>query len=278
MKIFIDTARLSEIEQAYSWGIVDGVTTNPSLIKKAIDSEAKGAEMDDYIRRILKTAKGDPVSLEVIGTTEEEMFSQAMALFSKFNPVANNVVIKIPVNPSLEEKGNYDSLRVVSRLSKLNIPVNVTLVFSVSQALLAAKAGASYVSPFAGRIDDFIRAEKLGLAQVDTPPLSGEFNASYYFPKEGQEKGSNVANDEGIVSGVDLVRKILEVFSKYSLKTEVIAASLRNRRQVEEVAVAGCHIATIPFPVLEKMMVHKKTAEGMKRFVADIVPEYRTVF
>ena len=104
MDIFIDTADIDEIKNAYAWGVVDGVTTNPSLIKRAVDGlKAKGQAISiaEYIEQILLTAKGDPVSLEVIGLTEEDMYRQGMFLYERFNPVANNVVVKIPVNPNM---------------------------------------------------------------------------------------------------------------------------------------------------------------------------------
>ncbi|MCM8771745.1 MAG: transaldolase [Candidatus Omnitrophica bacterium] len=271
MKIFIDTAKINEIEEAFSWGIIDGVTTNPTLIKNAIDElKNKGEKIDieTYIKRILEVAKGCPVSLEVIGTDYESMYREGILLYEKFNKIANNVVIKIPINPSLEEDGNFDGLKTICRLSEQGIPVNVTLIMKVEQAILAAKAGAKYVSPFAGRIDDYLR-NKIGWK---------DFKKDEYYPEIGIKFKDETINDEGIVSGVDLVRKIVEVFNKYKFKTEIIAASIRNSRQVREIAETGCHIATIPFYVLKEMLVHYKTSEGMKKFVSDVVPEYKEIF
>ncbi|MGC8976429.1 MAG: transaldolase family protein [Candidatus Ratteibacteria bacterium] len=271
MKIFIDTAKINEIEEAFSWGIIDGVTTNPSLIKSAIDElKSKGEKIDieTYIKRILEIANGFPVSLEVIGTTFEDMYREAKILYEKFNKVRNNVVIKIPINPSLDEKANYDGLKTIYKLSKEGIPVNVTLIMKVEQAILASKAGARYVSPFAGRIDDYLR-NKIGWK---------DFKKNEYYPENGMKFKEEIVNDEGILSGVDLVRKIVEVFNKYSFKTEVIAASVRNSRQVREIAKTGAHISTIPFYVLSEMLVHYKTSEGMRKFVSDVIPEYKEIF
>ncbi|MBS3812641.1 transaldolase, partial [Candidatus Bipolaricaulota bacterium] len=156
MKIFIDTAELTEIKEAYSWGIVDGVTTNPSLIKKAVDARDR-VNLEEYIEEILRTVDG-PVSLEVIGLTSDDMIEEGKYLYDKFNSVNDNVVIKIPINTSTEggESENYAGLKAISELSSQGIPVNTTLIMKPEQALLAAKAGAHYVSPFAGRIDDYI--------------------------------------------------------------------------------------------------------------------------
>lgn len=282
MKIFIDTANLSEIKSAYSWGIVDGVTTNPSLIKIAVDAlkkTEKDIDMETYIKKILETAGNGPVSLEVIGLTEEEMLDQARSLYNKFNPVANNVVIKIPINPVPKNVANYDGLKVTARLSKEEIPVNSTLIMSPEQALLAAKAGASYVSPFAGRIDDYLRLKKLGWKLVEAEPKEKEFTKTSYYPAEGiiNDKGK-IVHDSGIVSGVELVGKIVEIFGKYDFKTEVIAASIRNSRQVREMAQKRVHIATVPFSVLRRMMMHHETAEGIRKFLDDVVPEYKNLF
>lgn len=271
MKIFIDTAKIGEIEEAFSWGIVDGVTTNPSLIKIAVDElKSKGEKIDieTYIKRILEIASPCPVSLEVIGTDYESMYKEAKIIYEKFNKIGNNVVIKIPINPSLEEKGNFDGLKTIYKLSKEGIPVNVTLIMKVEQAILASKAGARYVSPFAGRIDDYLR-NKIGWK---------DFKKEDYYPEKGIQFKEEILNDEGIVSGVDLVKRIVDVFNKYNFKTEIIAASIRNSRQVREIAETGCHIATIPFYVLKEMLVHYKTAEGMRKFVADVVSEYKGIF
>ncbi|MCX7917064.1 MAG: transaldolase [bacterium] len=271
MKIFIDTAKIDEIQEAFSWGIIDGVTTNPSLIKSALDElKNKGEKIDieTYIKNILEIAKGFPVSLEVIGSNFEEMYKEAKILYEKFNKISNNVVIKIPINPSLGEKGNYDGLKTIYKLSKDGIPVNVTLIMKVEQAILASKAGAKYVSPFAGRIDDYLR-NKIKW---------NDFKKEDYYPENGIKFKEEVINDEGILSGVDLVRKIVDVFNKYNFETEIIAASIRNSRQVRELAQTGVHIATVPFYVLSEMLVHNKTAEGMRKFVQDVVPEYRNVF
>ena len=266
MKIFVDSAELDEIKTAFSWGIVDGVTTNPSLIKKAVDAAGKGIDMKDYIKKILETAgKGFPVSLEVIGLSEKDMYEQALKLYKMFNPLAGNVVIKIPFNPAFEENSDtkYDGLKVISKLAEKNIPVNCTLIFTPEQGLLAAKAGAKYISPFAGRIDDYIR-KNAGV----------EFEKPDYYPAEGV----GGREDNGIVSGVQLVAECVDILETYEMDCEVIAASLRNPRQVRECAFSGSHIGTIPFKVIEAMLQHEKTAEGVKKFTEDIVPEYSRIF
>ena len=135
MKLYLDTANISSIRRFNQMGILDGVTTNPSLISK------EAGEFEEIVEEICKEVKG-PVSVEVVGTDYETMVQEAKQ-FSKFAP---NVVVKIPIIP--------EGLRAVKTVSRLGIPVNVTLVFSANQGLLAAKAGASYVSPFIGRLDD----------------------------------------------------------------------------------------------------------------------------
>ena len=135
MKLYLDTANILSIRRFNQMGILDGVTTNPSLISK------EAGEFEEIVEEICKEVKG-PVSVEVVGTDYETMVHEAKQ-FSKFAP---NVVVKIPIIP--------EGLRAVKTVSRLGIPVNVTLVFSANQGLLAAKAGASYVSPFIGRLDD----------------------------------------------------------------------------------------------------------------------------
>ncbi|RJS83468.1 transaldolase [Candidatus Bathyarchaeota archaeon] len=298
MKIFIDTAELEEIKQAVSWGIVDGVTTNPSLIKKAVDRRKGKISMEDYIKEIVKVSPG-PVSLEVIGRRADEMIKQGMLLHEKFSPFGE-VAIKIPINPSVngDENLDFDGLKAIRHLSSEGISVNTTLVMTPEQALLAAKAGATYVSPFAGRIDDYIRANmgmKIGKDfqkgdyldhellrsarnKVLSDAMASATSIREIYKSSLVHSAADRSHDNGIYSGVDLVTRILRIFRAYNFKTEVIAASIRNSRQVREMAELGVHIATVPFNVLKDMIKHYKTSEGMRRFMDDVVPQYRELF
>ena len=208
MKIFLDTANVADIKEGASWGIVDGVTTNPSLVAK------EGRDFKEVIKEITEIVDG-PVSAEVISLKAEEMIEEAREV-AKMHP---NVIVKIPMTP--------DGLKAVSAVSKEGIKTNVTLVFSSNQALLAAKSGATYVSPFLGRLDDI-----------------------------GQE-------------GMNLVREIVEIFDIYAIETEVIAASIRHPLHVTEAALAGAHVATIPFNVLAQMAKHPLTDIGIDKFLKD---------
>ena len=270
MEIYVDTAKIDEIKEAFSWGIIDGITTNPSLIKKAVDSYKEKLNLEDYIGKIMDTAKGYPVSLEVISNDEESMFNEAIILYEKFSIKETwKPVIKIPINPNIQDKKpDYGALKVIKKLSSLKnpVPVNCTLIMTPEQALLAAKAGAKYVSPFAGRIDDYLSNKYM-------PSLIVEKDS--YFPSKGMGKGKD---DDGVVSGVDLISKTLKIVRKTSKNTKVIAASIRNPRQVREIALTGADIATIPFDVLGKMTYHNKTSEGMRKFISDVVPEYKKIF
>ncbi|TET28348.1 transaldolase, partial [Candidatus Aerophobetes bacterium] len=299
MKIFIDTANLDEIRQACSWGIVDGVTTNPSLIKRAVDQvkkEKRKIDIESYIKEIILTVgKERPVSLEVISLRAQEMIEEAKLLYHKFNPLAGNVVIKIPINTYTRMGGasHYEGLQAITHLSREEIPVNTTLIMSPEQALLAAKAGARYTSPFAGRVDDYIR-KKLGIQfkkqdyfdfdlmqKITKDKLtrfmdsSGERDAASLYLDEKIKEWKDLGKDNGIFSGVHLVEEIVSIYQNYQITTEVIAASIRNGQQVREVALAGAHIATIPFNVMEEMIQHPKTVEGIETFSRDVVPEYR---
>lgn len=251
MKIFIDTAELDEIQEACSWGIVDGGTTNPSLIKKAVEKrKSHGIDMAQYIEEICASIPG-PLSLEVISLSAGQMVKEATFLYERFNPINNNVVIKIPINTNAGDSGgkDYEGLKVIGILAGLGIPTNVTLVMTPEQALLAAKAGANYVSPFVGRVDDYI------------------------VERRGSEEHS-----EDLQSGIDVVRSIRKIFQNYDFKTKIIAASIRNLRHARESAEAGAEIATIPFKILKAMMQHDKTQEGIIRFAQDVVPEYKELF
>ncbi|HSW35649.1 MAG TPA: fructose-6-phosphate aldolase [Candidatus Limnocylindrales bacterium] len=208
MKLYLDTANVEEIRQAVKWGVIDGVTTNPSLAAR---------EKDDFaaiLPSICDLVDG-PVSAEVISLDYEGMLKEARKLAA----VHKNVVVKIPIMP--------EGLQAVKILSTEGIKINVTLIFSVNQALLAARAGASYISPFIGRLDDIGH------------------------------------------TGVDLVRDIVNLIEWHDLKAEVIAASIRHPEHIPAVALAGAHIATLPFKVLEQMFKHPLTDLGIESFIKD---------
>lgn len=149
MKIFLDTANIDEIKEINSWGIIEGVTTNPSLIAK------EGRVFEEVIDEISKIVDG-PVSAEVVSTDAEGMVKEGRIL----SKIKENVIIKIPMT----EEG----LKATSILSKENIKTNVTLIFSASQAILAARAGAAYVSPFLGRLDDIGVSSKDLIKEIST--------------------------------------------------------------------------------------------------------------
>lgn len=149
MKFFLDTANIDEIKEINSWGIIEGVTTNPSLIAK------EGRVFEEVIDEISKIVDG-PVSAEVVSTDAEGMVKEGRIL----SKIKENVIIKIPMS----EEG----LKATSILSKENIKTNVTLIFSASQAILAARAGATYVSPFLGRLDDIGVSSKDLIKEIST--------------------------------------------------------------------------------------------------------------
>ncbi|ABK86308.1 transaldolase [Bacillus thuringiensis str. Al Hakam] len=215
MKFFIDTANLEDIKKAYKLGVLAGVTTNPSLVAK------EGIKFEDRIAEICQAVpKVESVSAEVTpdAVTAEEMIAQAEELI-KINGGDEKVTIKLPMTLAGLEACRY--------LTEKGVKTNVTLIFTVNQALLAARAGATYVSPFLGRLDD-------------------------------------ISED-----GVLLVAKIAELFDVHQLDTQIIAASVRHPDHVTRVAMAGAHIATIPYKVIEQLAMHPLTDQGIEKFAAD---------
>lgn len=209
MRLFIDTAILKEIEWAESRGLIDGVTTNPTLLSQT------DRKLGDVVHDILKIIKDRPVSLEVISKTTEDIIEEAKGVHA----VAKNVVVKIPMTD--------EGLKAVAVLEAKGIHCNVTLVFTPAQVLLAARAGATFISIFVGRLDD---AKKDGMA---------------------------------------VVRESVQMLKNYNLKSFIIVASVRNVRHVEEAALAGADIATIPFKVLIQLYRHELTDKGIAKFLED---------
>src|SRR5918994_1614327 len=198
MKIFLDTADIEEIRTVARWGILDGVTTNPTLYAKV------GGSYDDILREVCSITPG-PVSAEVVADDIDGMLEEGR----HFAKLAPNIVVKV----AMSENG----LEAISRFADEGIKTNCTLVFSTNQGLLAAKAGASLVSPFVGRLDDI--------------------------------------NQDGMI----IIRELAEIF----------AASIRNPLHMTQAALAGAHVATLPFKVLQQMIHHPLTDKGIVQFKTD---------
>jgi transaldolase len=208
MKLFLDTADVDEIRTGVRWGVIDGVTTNPTLYAKV------GGSYDDVLRQICGITPG-PVSAEVIADDADGMVQEGR----HFAAIAPNIVVKIPMT----ENG----LEAIARLKAEGIPTNCTLIFTANQGLLAAKAGAAYLSPFVGRLDDI--------------------------------------NEEGMT----VIRELADIITIHDLEAQIITASVRHPRHVTDAALAGAHVATIPFKVLQQMVRHPLTDKGVVQFKAD---------
>ncbi len=208
MEFYIDTAEIEAIKKYWDMGVIDGVTTNPTLIARS------GRVFSEVVAEIAEVVKG-PISVEAVSETAEELIEES----KKLAEYGEHIVVKIPMTEA--------GLKATKELSKLGIKTNVTLVFSASQALLAAKAGATYVSIFVGRLDD-----------------------------KGHE-------------GMDVVWETSQIFQNYDMPSKIITASIRHPRHVIEAAKAGSHVATVPPAILDKMIVHPLTDDGLARFAAD---------
>jgi transaldolase len=208
VRLFIDTANAEHIREIHGWGVLDGVTTNPSLASR------ENRNYRECVREIAGIVKG-PISAEAISLDAEEMVSEAREL----SAIASNVNVKIPMCP--------EGLKAIAALSEEGIETNCTLIFSANQAMLAASAGATFASPFLGRLDD-------------------------------------IGND-----GLRLLAEIVEIYEYYAIQTQVISASLRHPQHVIGSALAGAHIATIPYKVFVQMAGHPLTDIGIERFLAD---------
>lgn len=210
MRFFLDTANVEDIKKANDMGVICGVTTNPSIIAK------EGRDFKEVISEIASIVDG-PISGEVKATTTkaDDMIAEGKEI-ARIHP---NMVVKLPTTA--------EGLKACKALSDLGIKTNLTLIFNVPQALLAARAGATYVSPFLGRLDDIS------------------------------------------MSGITLVRDIAEIFKIHGIKTQIISASVRNATHVIECAKAGADLATVPYSVIEQMLKHPLTDQGMEKFKKD---------
>jgi transaldolase len=265
-RIFADSATRSDIEPLLLAGIVNGITTNPTLLKKA------GAKSWDQAKAIMRDLcallSPHPVSLELTELGEDAMVRQAEEL----RELGANSVIKVPiggyraVNPDADP---YTGLKVIRRLWERGIKVNTTLVFNTTQALWAANAGAAYVSPFLGRLADY--------GYQHDQPERERGNALYWVEDHRNSKGDqHVYNSEYVASGgplkdagARLIFELATVFANYQITTEILAASVRNPVQLTECLLAGADILTVPAAVLATVAEHPLSSEGMLAFAED---------
>jgi transaldolase len=208
MKLFLDTADIEEIRTVHRWGVLDGVTTNPTLYAKV------GGSYESVLEEICGITSG-PVSAEVVADDVEGMLREGRA----FSKIAPNIVVKVAMSES--------GLEAISRFAEEGIRTNCTLIFSANQGLLAAKAGASLLSPFVGRLDDINQ------------------------------------------DGMDVIRELAAIIDMHGYESEVLAASVRHPRHVTDSALAGAHVATLPFKVFQQMVRHPLTDKGIVQFKAD---------
>lgn len=209
MKIFIDSANLDEIREVAEMGILDGVTTNPSLVSKEGHKDFRA-----MLEKILEIVDGD-ISAEVVSTTCDEILKEGRDLAK----IHKNIVVKVPLIK--------EGLKAVKIFSKEGIRTNVTLCFSASQAILAAKAGAYIISPFVGRLDDISE------------------------------------------NGMEVISQIVQIYSNYDYKTQVLVASVRHPLHFVDGAMIGADIATMPFKVIEQLIKHPLTDSGLEKFLSD---------
>jgi len=266
-RIFADTATMSEIRPLKEGGIINGVTTNPSLMKRAGADSWNGAMK--MMKEIVKYMAPYPVSLELTELTPEKMISQAKVLAK----LGDNVVVKVPTGGYQAIDKNLDQftgLKVINELWRNNIKVNATLIFNTTQAFWAANAGASYVSPFLGRVADYLYKHD----HVERGPGNSLFYIEdHKAPQGGPDRIHNTAyvasGGDRKDAGIRLINEIVTVFNNYRIKTEVLAASFRNAVQVTECLVAGADILTVPAAILMGVADHPLTNEGMTAFVED---------
>jgi len=265
-RIFADTGDITQIEPLVKAGIINGVTTNPSLMKKA--GAKNWTQIEEMSKQILELLAPNPVSLELTELTYDKMLDQARMLASW----GDNVIVKVPtggyqaIDPSYDQ---FTGLKVIHALWEKDIKTNATLIFNSTQAFWAANAGATYISPFLGRLADY--------AYKHDRPERGDGNSLYWIEDHKNAKNDqSVFNSEYVATGGErkdigsrLIQEISALFTNYDIHTEILAASFRNFAQLTECLLAGADILTVPAPILQKVADHPLTDEGMVRFFED---------
>ena len=276
MKFFVDTADTADIRDLAETGLLDGVTTNPSLIHKS------GRPFLEVVKEICGVVDG-PVSAEVVATDHESMMREAEIL----RRIADNIAVKVPLT--------VDGLKTCKTLTGDGTMVNVTLCFSANQALLAAKAGATFVSPFVGRHDDVgypgmeLIADNIAIKvpltvdglktcrkltgdgtmvnvtlcfSANQALLAAKAGATFISPFVGR-------HDDVGYPGMELIADIRMIYDNYDFGTEILVASVRNPIHIHEAAKLGADVMTAPPSVIRQLFRHPLTDNGIKAFLAD---------
>lgn len=262
-RIFADTADFENIKTLFEAGIINGVTTNPSLLKKAGAKDWNDAKK--RMKDLCALLKPYPVSLELTELTYDAMIKQAEEL----RKLGTNSVIKVPTGgyTAVDKKLDpHTGLKVLRALWERDIKTNATLIFNSTQAFWAAQAGATYVSPFLGRLADYAYKND----KVERPAGN-----SLYFVEDHKAPAADF-NTEYVANGGDrkdtgtrLIREIAQIFANYDIKTEILAASFRNFVQLSEVLQAGADILTVPGDILMRVADHPLSDAGMVSFFED---------
>ncbi|MFZ2522330.1 MAG: transaldolase family protein [Minisyncoccia bacterium] len=238
MKIFIDSANLADIEESLRRGFAHGITTNPSLLAK----EPKGS-FNSHVLKIIKLIKkykpGTHLSIEVFSKNPEEIYKQACDFVKRFN--YSHLSIKVQVG--------WDELEVIKKLSDKRISVNCTACMNTTQAVMAAKAGAKYVSLFWGRIKD---------GGIDTA-----------FEKVRSEMIEKSVIDKNDFNPAFVVKSVRQILDDQNIKSEIIVGSIRGVTDIRDAALSGAHIVTIPPKFFPQMMNHFKTDQVVEQFLSD---------
>lgn len=264
--IFADTAVIDDIKPLYKAGIISGVTTNPSLIKKA--GATRWDQALDIAKELIDLVTPNPVLLELTELTEKAMVKQAR----EFAAWGENVVIKVPVGGYEAVDTSYDrftGLKVIRALWEKDIKCAATLVFNSTQALWAANAGAMFVAPFLGRLGDY--------AYKNDNPEKPAGNSLYCIEDhKNANNDQNVFNTEYVACGgarkdigPRLIQEISTIFTNYDISTQILAASFRNFAQLSECLLAGVDILTVPANILNNVSEHPLTSLGMESFFED---------
>lgn len=245
--IYLDTADIGKIRSLKRTGLIQGVTTNPVLIRKYLD--ANKADLADYQTKLFRVIGKIPVFVQPVADTMEKFVSEALDLWKTYAK-NSHIVIKVPL---WMPGGDYDGLTAMRELKKRGIRINASAIVSSEQAFMAARTGADYVALFTGNLDDYIR-EQSGVA----------FDKFTYL---GEEESKKFVGDKGISCGKDLVAKVISLFQKFSLKNQIVVAGIRNSQALRDYLSEDVSIITTPPKVIEEIIKHPKTLE----FVNDCI-------
>jgi len=268
MKLFLDSANIDEIKELNKYGLIYGVTTTVKSIKRYVQKEEEDINLKKYMKSMLKINRKIPFFFDINDINKETFLKNGKNLYEELRKHymfirISNLYMNVPIDFSFSYVPDFNGLRMIRNFKENKIPVNASLITKPEQALLAAEAGAKFVTINIGDVDDFIRKSS-----------KVKFKENDYFPAQGLKKRGKVIEDEGIVSGIDLVYECVALFKERKNGCKIIVSDIRNSKQLREAMFTGADYVSAPYSLIKEGLHHDQTVKSLISYTRNVFEDY----